>query len=397
VLLTLWLGCQHKDSTSEPGSSCATGGTTDTVTSDTDTVPTGALTLTVNGGYGGGAYAAGAPVHVWADVDPQAEIVTGWEGDTDVLDAPIEWNSPGTMPDHSATLTPTVEALPYTVEHRVYSLNGHDRDALVVKVDGAKGAVLFFHGASYSVDELCDNAGATITRQLVHAGYTVVAVQSEAEAAAGTGGWASDPLDPDQNEDLGNVRALIDALHADGTVPTNVRIAAWGMSSGGFFAHAVGAVGLADAVVGYCAAGGRDANDATTAATAYYMAINDQTFPTGAADAAEFSKNLTARGVASDVYVHPLTPLYDQRFERVAGIDAAKSKEIADQLRASGAVDANDLWTKAGSAITGTLSVSGLTPEQLTAVKAEIEIMAADHELYDDVAARMVAFLDVHL
>jgi hypothetical protein len=38
--------------------------------------------------------------------------------------------------------------------------------------------------------------------------------------------------------------------------------------------------------------------------------------------------------------------------------------------------------------------LAGLTEAQTSAVAEEIKIMAADHELYDDVANRMLAFIE---
>ncbi|MEQ1572266.1 MAG: hypothetical protein ABMA64_41965, partial [Myxococcota bacterium] len=199
------------------------------------------------------------------------------------------------------------------------------------------------------------------------------------------------------NTDLRNVSALIDALRADGTLAADTPLAAWGMSSGGIFAHTVGAAGLTQVVVAHCAAGTAEANAATTAATAWYLAANDGTFPTAPADAAEFQVALTRKGVASELVVHPQTALYDERFTRVAGIDLDTSRAIAEALRDSGAVDAAGMWTTSGAAAGSGLSVPGVTGDTLTAVRAEIEIMAADHELYDDLAGRMVGFLDQHL
>ena len=54
--------------------------------------------VTVSGGFGSGSYAPGAIVHVWADVDPRTEVVTGWSGDDELLAGPQEWHTTFTMP-----------------------------------------------------------------------------------------------------------------------------------------------------------------------------------------------------------------------------------------------------------------------------------------------------------
>lgn len=339
-------------------------------TGDDPPIPPDSPVLTVEGGYGGGRVAAGATVHVWARVDPQTAIVTGWSGDVPL----VEWNGALQMPDHDWVLRPTVEVVPTAVEVRTYPLDGRSRTALVAVAPTVRGLVLFFHGAGYAVDQLRDNAASTIVKHLVRAGYTVVAVQSEAEAASGIGGWDASLAG---SVDLDNVRALLAALAADGTWPVGAPMVAWGMSSGGNFAHTVGAALPADVVLASCAPGSDAVAAVTRAPTGWYLAAEDRTFPTAAEDAARYASTLAVRGVATDLYVHPPTPLYDQRFERVRGIDAARSAAIAASLRAGGEPDLADL-----------------DPAVAAAVGAEIEIMAADHELYDDAASRMVGFVE---
>jgi hypothetical protein len=154
----------------------------------------------------------------------------------------------------------------------------------------------------------------------------------------------------------------------------------------------VGAAGLVNGVVTFCAAGTDEAMAVTQAPTAWYLATYDQTFPSAVADAMDDQVDLTNRGVTTDLYVHPPTPLYDQRFERVTGVDATTSATIAQQIRTEGYVDADDLFTVPGTQVN--IDLPGfLSPAQVTAIEAEIEMMASDHELYDDVGARMVEFL----
>lgn len=350
--------------------------------------------LTVEDGYGGGPHPAGAAVHVWAAVDPHAELVTGWTGDTRLLGASsAEWNGPLTMPEHDAALAAVIEAASAPLDPRTYALAHGDRDVLVAAAAAPVGVVLFFHGAIYSVDQLRDAAARTITFHLVRRGYTVVAVESEAEAVSGTGGWNSALA---ANPDLDNVVTLVDALRADGTLPAGAPVFAWGMSSGGMFAHTVGAGLPAAGVVAYCAPGTPEANGATRAPTAWHLAANDRTFPDGADDARLFAATLATLGILNEVLVHPPTPLYDERFLRVSGVDAERSRRIARALRAAGAVDDDDRWLVAGSEVDvdGLDGVDGLDAAAQAGVTAEIEAMAADHELYDDHAARMADFLD---
>ncbi len=352
---------------------------------------TGDHALTVTAGFGGGQYAAGDVVRVWSGLNPQTSYLADWHA---TLADPGEWNSTFTMPDADTTLTATVSGPGSELYNQ--TIVGFDRPVLGWRPTTPRGIVLFFHGASYNRTEIQSNAGAYLSNRLMADGYAVVAIDSTDASTAGIGGWNDDPTDPN-NADLVAVSQLVAAVRTDWSIPATTPVIAMGMSSGGQFAHAVGLALPAQAVVAFCAPGRSTTLAATTAPTAWFLADKDSVWPTGAADTTTSSAAMTARGVATSVNVHPATPLYDQRFERVTGVSATQSKAIADELRADGFVDADDNWLVSGMTVTAAFplaSLSGLSADQQTAVDAEVEIMAAEHELYDDYANRMLTFLD---
>jgi hypothetical protein len=349
------------------------------------------VTVTVDRGYGGGTYPPKTAIHVWSDVDPQRALTTGWTG---AMGVPTEWNGDYVVPDRDVTLAATIVKAPVALVTRTYTLAAGSRTILGHFPSRPKGLVLFFHGAQFDVDELRDNAASTITIALVRAGYAVVAPPSEQETADGIGGWNPALTD---NTDLDNIISLVAALRADGSVSKSAPVVSWGMSSGGIFSHTVGAKLPADVVTAYCGPGIAGAIAITHARTAWYLAKDDQTLPTSVPDSEAFQKQLAARGITTDLYVHPPTPLYGERFLRVTGIDARRSAAIAASLHAHHDVDASGNWLVTGSSVTDDLDLdglAGLTEAQTSAVAEEIKIMAADHELYDDVANRMLAFIE---
>lgn len=349
--------------------------------------------LSVNEGWGGGVYPAGAIVQVWAGVFPYDQWVEGWSP-ADGLADPGEWNSALVMPAHDLSLVAAVQSAAPPPEELVLPLPSGERPAWLVSPAAPRGLVLFFHGARYAHTELGDNAALTVTGRLVHAGWAVLAMDSEAAARSGTGGW-DDVVDGD-NADLIAVREAVEWARAEGRVAAGAPVVAWGMSSGGQFAHAVGLDLPADAVLASCAPGRATTLAASSAPTAWFLAEADGTFPTGAEDAAAAAEERALRGVPAEVNVHPRTPLYDQRFTRVPGVDEARSAAIAADIRAAGHYLDEGGWQVSGSTVTASMgwaSLDGLDEVQRTAVAAEIEIMAADHELYDDYAGRMVDFL----
>lgn len=353
--------------------------------------------LTVYDGFGSGDYPEGDGPHAWANLDPQRDLVASWvvPEDASPLYDPTEWNSAVEMP--ASDLGIRVDTYPETrdLEEATASLSTGDRAVLEWLPPDPAALVLYFHGASYDHDQLRSNAGAYIAHLLINMDFAVVAMDSTAASTAGSGGWNDDPTDP-ENADLAAVTELVTALRDDGSIAADTPIVAMGMSSGGQFAHAVGLALPASVVVAYCAPGRASTLEATQAPTAWFLAESDSVFPTAEDDAAGLAAGLEARGIPNYRFVHPATKLYDQRFMRVAGVDEPTSAAIADDIRAGGFVDEDDLWLAAGAVVNATLessALAALSDAQREAIAAEIEVMAADHELYDDYASKMVELL----
>jgi hypothetical protein len=251
-----------------------------------------------------------------------------------------------------------------------------------------RGMVIFFHSAAGNDTEIYENAAWSLASQLYDDGYGIVALDSDIATLAGTGGWG-DGHD-DETLDLAATRELVYYLGY-----WDIPIVAWGVGSGGNFAHTIGMMRPADAVLSFCAPGRRFTDEYTDAPTAWFLAERDSYYP-DADDLADLAAaGMEARGIETAVYVHPPTPLYDERFTRVSGIDAATSTEIADAIRAAGYVDSDGEWLVTGDdAASVDLSSLGLTTAQKNGVKAEIRIMAADGVMYDDYAAEVLDFLD---
>lgn len=110
------------------------------------------------------------------------------------------------------------------------------------------------------------------------------------------------------------------------------------------------------------------------------------------------SERLEARGVRTLVGEHPATPLYDARFERIAGVDAA-SKALAEELRSTDLVGLDGLF----SASTDEMAVALTeTPEMFSAIlgvsadtrgffKNQVRVMAAEHQDWANIS---IDFLD---
>lgn len=348
------------------------------------------VTVTVLRGEGSGEHLPGSALRVWATLDPTAAIVTAWRADPPHA-VPSEWHGWIEVPTWDVTLEPVVRAVAAPLGERSFPTRAGDRAVRIAPHPAPAGVVMFFHGAAYSTAQLDQPAARSLLLRLWDAGYTVVAPPSAAEVRDGTGGWDASP----GSEDHATVADLWDALAADGLAPPGAPKVAWGMSSGGQFAHAVGAELGLDAVLAHCAPGDAASLGATEAATGWYLAARDGTFPTAADDARAFQDRLAGRGVPTDLHVNPPTPVTPLRFTRIPGVDEPRSRALAQLLLDRGLAGEDGLLrvtgAEAGRAVADALA--DLPAAAQAGVLAEIEILAADHELYDDVGARMVAFL----
>lgn len=300
----------------------------------------------------------GATVQLWAAVDPFTEVVSGWDGVT-----LSEWNGEVAWPEGE------VEPVKQAVVVHPDSAAFEGRSATTWSPAGAPtGTILFFHGAAYDETMLSWlPAGQTLVRQAIRHGWRVIAPASAAAEASGTGGWST-------GADLAWATKALASLKG--------RVVVMGMSSGGMFAHEVGAVSAPMGVITFCAPGLEATIGSTTTPTAWYLAAADTTWPDGEKIAAKAAARMEADGIPHDLYVHPQTPLYDARFTR-AGLSLEESTALAATIRAEGYY--TDGWTTSGGAVDVDASPAAL---------AEIEIMAADHELYDDAVARSWAWIE---
>lgn len=346
----------------------------------TGTVP---HTLTVVNGHGGGSYRAGERVTVWAAVDPQSACVTGWDGPVRSQD----WTTTLVMPDSDLTVTAHTASAPLHFEEHEYDLGGSLRTVQIAMPDEPRGLVLFFHSAQGDHEEIFGNAASSLARQLNGRGFAILAMDSGVASIAGSGPWI-DGFD-EETLDLAATRELIDRI-GEWDLP----VIAWGVGSGGDFAHTVGSHLPADAVLSFTAPGRRVTHALTDAPTAWFLAERDAWHPSGDDEADAHAALMAARGVEVRVFVHPPTPLYDQRFVRVVGVDETLSASLANTLRTNGSVDAEGRWLVTGEQAARSLAAVPMSSPQRAGVEAEIRIMAAEGVMYDELAVEALAFLD---
>jgi len=378
----------------------------------------GFFKLEVGNGFGSGSYAAGSTVHVWAELSPSRQLLTGWTGDDALLKEPREWHTTLVMPARDANVSATLEDIDTTLE--VVDFKGTTTTTKKIRrlaSPAGKGLMLLLHGTGGS-SKLAEGPEA---RYLILAaykrGYSVVAPEAE-EVAAGDlnndGKIRWNASIAQGNVDFANLDALVAELVQTGWLPDKVPLFSVGMSNGGATSISLGAVAAAPgaaqlphlrfgAVVSYCASGQKSPAGITTTPSAWLLCAHDDNDEVSNADAHTSSESLGARGVATLIDEHPASPLYDERFLR-ADVDLAVSKALAADLRSKGWVDASSMFLKPSLELAAAMQAEpqgypafvALTGAQRSLVLDQIRVMTAEHQLYSDWANRTLDFLDQH-
>jgi hypothetical protein len=207
-------------------------------------------------------------------------------------------------------------------------------------------------------------------------------------------------------------KVTADIEHRDVLIPAGTTKFALGMSAGGNFSHLLGTIGATPvaaelpqlrfaAVVSYCAdATASRSSSLSTTPSAWYMCAADDNSEVSNAEARANEAALRRRGVATDYAENAPTPLYDQRFTRIDGIDVATSTAMAAELRAAGFTDAAGLITRSSDEIAAIVSADPASFPTITSiprpnlVRLQLKVMRAEHAMFADMTRRTIDFFD---
>jgi hypothetical protein len=379
--------------------------------------PAAVFHLTVQGGSGGGDFHAGDTVHVWADLDPSTQVLAGWGGDSSLLARPLEWHTTFVMPARDVSLTATARTVTGELAHTTFTgPTGLKRNVYSRIPSGAKGLLLILHGTGGSARMVLNPEPSAVARVALDHGYGVLATEA-AEVIAGdldnngkirwsTAGAAT-------NKDFIDLDALFASLVSAGSISATTPIYALGMSNGGAMSITLGAVSASPlastfphlrfaAVVSHCADGIAQAVSITTTPTAWRMCANDDNTEVSNTEAQANHATLVTRGIDTDYLENPPSPLYDARFVRI-GLDLATSTAIAGELRAY-TDPVTGLFTSGSATILADQTASPTAFPTISAqsgtvrgnIKDQLRVMEAEHEMFSDLAAADLAWLDAH-
>ena len=206
-----------------------------------------------------------------------------------------------------------------------------------------------------------------IALELVRKGYGVIGTECE-EAASGNAGpdgkirWNSTAFTT-SNVDLQNLQTLFARLERKGLLPAGTPKYALGMSNGGaqsLFLGTVSASSVAQtypalrfkAVVAYCADGSTTkAARLSTTPSAWYKAGAEDNPEVSNSEAKSNSLVLSQRGIPTRYIENPPSPVFNERFCRVAGISADTSTAMVSELRTAGYINADGFINTDGDVI----------------------------------------------
>ncbi|MBM4354423.1 MAG: hypothetical protein FJ109_11615 [Deltaproteobacteria bacterium] len=377
----------------------------------------GSFRLNVVNGHGSGVYAVGETVHVWSAVSTVDEVALPWTGEASLLGEPNEWHSTLVMPAHDVELVANTgsQELTLTVEQ----FNGSTTVPKTVRYyfpPAMRGVVIFSHGTGGSNTYIESTEAFAIALAMVHNGYGVLGTECE-EAASGNAGpdgkirWNKKFVV--NNVDLKNLQILFADLEMRGLIPAGTPKFALGMSAGGSQSHFLGAIGAStiassfpqlrfNAVVGYCSdATSTNPGTLSTTPSAWFMCGSENNPEVSNDEAFENYQTLSGRGIPADYIEHPPSPLYDERFTRVAGISAETSAAMAAELRAADFVDDDSFINTDGNVIgqfiidnPGSFPTIVAQTEYLGAIHQQVRVMRAEHAMYSDYTQRTIAWFE---
>ena len=410
AMVTVLPGCGGGSSSAPTPTPTPTPTPIPTPTPSPTPTPTAAVALTIVNGVGPATALPCGQVELWSSILPQSKVLLNWTGGSFTPDAE-EWHTTLTVPSANAALTANVMTLNITFTTRSYTApTTASKTARFWVPASPRGLIVLLHGTGGSSTFIEQAETRSFALKAISKGYAVLSPEAEEVAAGDSDGngkiqWDI-ALNP-ANTDFRSLDTLLGSLVSTSVIPAGLPTYVMGMSNGGAMAISLGAIAATaaapsfpnlrfKAVISYCAQGNPAAVGITTTPSAFYLCGNEENENVSNSQALANSQTLVGRGVPTTGILHPATPLYNQRFIRVAGVSAAQSLAVANELRAGGFVDANGFFSTSTAAISAAFTaspasfptISGLTGAQRFVLLGQIAVMRAAHQFFSDWTSR---------
>lgn len=347
--------------------------------------------LTVTSGSGGGSHKGQPFVQVWADPSPAGMVFDRWTGDTVLLQRPGESHTKVRTARLNLSITATYKPAPaWTPVFE--TLNGiqmgHHFPASPV------GVIFHFHGQGGSANLLFSNLERrTFANEAVAEGYAVVALDS---ADRITRDWSTSN-EIATSPDIQNVQAALALFISRGVMTGSTPVFAHGFSKGAGFAPRVSrALGFRATSMNLLA-GTPDIINITTIPIIWCIAQNDGTIMPGGVQQSRVNyQNLLSRGVPAQHHLAVPSPVYPERFWRIAGLTASDSRAIQSALKTNGFLDGRDFLLQDPDTSGWQGAVPAQYTSQINSISDQLRICYTEHTFFSDYDRRVLDFFNTY-
>lgn len=192
-----------------------------------------------------------------------------------------------------------------------------------------------------------------------------------------------------------NVQAAINLFISRGWITSTTPVFANGVSNGGGFAPLVSRTLNFRATSIYISSGLASVMPQTTVPTIYNLMQNDRVLgANGIAQAYSYYQNLLARGVRAQYNVLTPSPVFPERFRRIAGLTAADSQNIYNALKQNGFLDARDFLINDPASSNWRNVIPSQYASYLTEISSQLTVCYAQHMFYSDYNRRVLDFFN---
>ncbi len=326
--------------------------------------------------------------NVWADPNPSNTVFDRWTGDTalveDIYSASTFVNPLSKNISLTATYKPA-QSWQLTEE----AINGVD--VLYYIPQNRVGIIFRLHGTGGSAQSTLSSVESRqFSNDAVAAGFGIIALDSVDRTS---GEWSLGP--PPNNPDIANVQAVITNFVNRGIITSSDPLFAQGTSRGGIFSSLVVYYlnFRADAI--YIAYGANLIMPQTTVPTIFCMAANDDQSMVGQPgnqNAYTQAVNLRDRGIIASYNLHQPSPVYPERFWRIANLSAEDSHAIYNALKNNGFLDGRDFLIQNPRDSNWQSVIPAQYLPYSTGISSVLGAAYANHGFYSDYNSRVLRF-----
>jgi len=327
-------------------------------------------------------------VNIWANPNPPNMVFDRWAGDTALVQDVLSASTFVNPLSKNINLTATYKPAPswnLTQE----TINGVN--VLYYIPSDRVGIIFRLHGTGGSAQTTLSSIESRLfSDDAVAAGYGIIALDSVDRT---NGEWSL--AAPPNNPDITNVQAVITNFRERGLISGNDPLFAQGTSRGGIFSSLLVYFLNFQGDAIYIAYGANLIMPQTTVPTIFCLAANDDqemVGPEGNQNAYNQFVNLQNRGIKASYNLHNPSPVYPERFWRIANLTADDSHAIYNSLKNNGFLDSRDLLIENPRNSNWQTVIPSNYQPYLNAIKSELGAAYANHSFYSDHNSRVLQF-----